>query len=113
MAVQPPLLQTGSLVHQDHSLHPVSTYTHLGAYTDVDADVANFKNYYSYEGSLSRPPCTEGVRWVVFRHALGATREDIDAIRSLQGTSGNARPTQELDGRLVHTTDVTPVGRAL
>jgi len=113
MAVQPPLQQTGSLHHQDRSLHPIDTYSHQDAYTDPDADVANFKNYYSYKGSLSRPPCTEGVKWVVFRHALGATREDIQAISSLQGTGGNARPVQELDGRLVHTTDVTPAGRAI
>lgn len=112
MAVQPPLTQTGKLLHQDHSKHPTDTYSRLSEYSKADADLPNYRNYYSYKGSLSRPPCTEGVKWVVFKHPLGASEEDIAAMTTLQGTGGNARPAQPLNERLVHSTDVSPVKRA-
>jgi carbonic anhydrase len=54
---------------------------------------------YRYSGSLTTPPCTEGVRWVVFPQPIAASPEQIEAIRSRMPV--NNRPVQALNGRLV------------
>jgi carbonic anhydrase len=55
------------------------------------------KDYYAYRGSLTRPPCTEGVRWYVLRTPVEIASEDIQRLASLIGP--NARPLQRLGGR--------------
>lgn len=57
------------------------------------------KHYYAYPGSLTRPPCTEGVRWYVLRDALEVDVGDLRRLAQLIGP--NARPLQPLDGRMV------------
>lgn len=54
---------------------------------------------YRYEGSLTTPPCTEGVRWHVAVNRVTASAAQIAAIHAIVGD--NARPTQPLHGRLL------------
>ncbi|EKX44650.1 hypothetical protein GUITHDRAFT_109427 [Guillardia theta CCMP2712] len=61
--------------------------------------VPNFKNYFQYTGSLTTPPCTEGVTWVVLKNPVDITAADLSAIQNLEGK--NSRPTQPLNGRVV------------
>merc|ERR1712134_234477 len=35
------------------------------------------KNYYTYDGSLTTPPCTEGIRWVVMQSTVTASNAQI------------------------------------
>lgn len=35
------------------------------------------KNYYTYDGSLTTPPCTEGIRWVVMQSTMSASNAQI------------------------------------
>jgi len=55
--------------------------------------------YLQYVGSLTTPPCTEGVVWIVLRQPVSASAEQIALFRKLVGM--NARPTQPVNGRLI------------
>ncbi len=54
----------------------------------------------SYAGSLTTPPCSEGVQWSVVRAPIELSAEQIAAFRKIY--HGNARPTQPLNDRPVH-----------
>jgi carbonic anhydrase len=58
------------------------------------------QRYYRYSGSLTSPPCTEGVRWVVMKSLLQASAEQIAAITAALG-GANSRSIQPLNGRSV------------
>lgn len=55
--------------------------------------------YYAYIGSLTTPPCSEGVRWQVLKQPVELSRGQIAAFRKLYPM--NARPVQPLNGRSV------------
>lgn len=55
--------------------------------------------YYSFEGSLTTPPCSEGVNWMVLKQPVDLTPAQIAAFRHAVGR--NARPLQALNGRTV------------
>ncbi|TXG70300.1 hypothetical protein EZV62_005235 [Acer yangbiense] len=61
------------------------------------------RKYYRYIGSLTVPPCTEGVVWTVVKKVRTVSREQVRILRETvhDGLKGNARPTQPLDGRPV------------
>ena len=55
------------------------------------------REYVSYQGSLTTPPCTEGVQWFVFQHPVEIPAEFVARFRQIMGD--NARPIQPLNGR--------------
>jgi carbonic anhydrase len=57
------------------------------------------RGYYTYMGSLTTPPCTEGVLWMVMRQPLQLTAQQIDVFARLYAM--NARPLQAGSGRLI------------
>lgn len=58
------------------------------------------KTYYSFTGSLTTPPCTQGLQWVVLEHPIMATAEQIFAIKKAVGEN-NARPIQPTNKRQI------------
>ena len=56
-------------------------------------------SYYAYAGSLTTPPCTEGVRWFVLSAPLEVSPEQLHEFAAL--FSENARPTQPLNDRTI------------
>lgn len=68
---------------------------------DLSGLLPSRTSHYSYPGSLTTPPCTEGVRWLVLADVQEAAREQIDQISALTGSRANNRPVQPLEGRTV------------
>lgn len=62
-------------------------------------------NYaYHYVGSLTTPPCSENVQWLVLRDMVSLTADQINAFSSRIGP--NNRPTQQLNDRAVKVDDL-------
>jgi carbonic anhydrase len=57
-------------------------------------------SYYRYSGSLTTPPCSEGVRWIVLKHPITASKEQIDAFMKVMHHHNN-RPIQATNGRVI------------
>lgn len=55
------------------------------------------KEYYKYTGSLTTPPCTEGVTWFLLKNTITLSSEQIDAISEVIGK--NNRPIQPTNNR--------------
>lgn len=57
------------------------------------------RSYYMYMGSLTAPPCTEGVTWFVLKTPVEISAEQINAFAALY--PHDVRPLQPLNGRVV------------
>lgn len=57
------------------------------------------KNYMRFMGSLTTPPCSEGVNWHMMKTPLSASRTQIAAFTNIYAM--NARPLQDENDRLV------------
>ena len=55
--------------------------------------------YFNYSGSLTTPPCTEGVHWMVLAAPTEASAEQIARFRALY--PNDARPVQPVNGRTI------------
>ena len=58
--------------------------------------------YYTYMGSLTTPPCSEDVLWMVFKQPVQVSQQQVSIFSRLY--SNNARPVQPSNGRLVKET---------
>lgn len=57
------------------------------------------KSYYSYAGSLTTPPCSEGVKWNVFVEPMTASKEQIETFTKIYQV--DARPIQPTNRRII------------
>ncbi|PQP01013.1 carbonate dehydratase [Massilia phosphatilytica] len=57
------------------------------------------RDYFTYMGSLTEPPCTEGVLWMVFKQPMQASPAQMALFSRLYPL--NARPVQPTAGRMV------------
>ncbi|WP_457625493.1 carbonic anhydrase [Persephonella sp.] len=62
------------------------------------------KKYYRYSGSLTTPPCSEGVRWIVMTAEMEMSKEQIEKFRKLMGGDTN-RPVQPINARMILVED--------
>ena len=58
------------------------------------------KDYYRFGGSLTTPPCTEGVVWLIMKTTMTVSQQQINAFKAVMGANNN-RPVQPLNGRMV------------
>ena len=59
------------------------------------------KDYYFYRGSLTTPPCTENVNWIIFKNPIVVSLEEVIKLRDNMPLR-NYRNEQPLNDRLVH-----------
>ncbi|MBT8363336.1 MAG: carbonic anhydrase family protein [Deltaproteobacteria bacterium] len=78
-------MQTGQEVH------------HENVQVDIDHILPQNKATYRYRGSLTTPPCSEGVGWFVYVEPIELSRDQIEAFRKI--FHGNNRPIQPLNDR--------------
>ncbi|WP_342323333.1 carbonic anhydrase family protein [Kosakonia sp. BYX6] len=76
------------------SSEPIQHRIDLAALLPVD------KSYWRFSGSLTTPPCSEGVTWLVMKHPLTISSEQLAQFTSVIHHNNN-RPLQPLHGRLV------------
>ena len=57
------------------------------------------RQYFTYMGSLTTPPCSEGVLWMVMKQPVPVSPEQIGIFARLYPM--NARPIQSASGRLI------------
>ena len=57
------------------------------------------KLYLRYNGSLTTPPCTEGVRWFLFQATSTVTAEEVKVF--IDRIGANARGPQPLNARMI------------
>ena len=58
--------------------------------------------YYTFQGSLTTPPCSEDVRWFVLKTPVKVAGSEITAFGKIYPM--NARPSQPLNGRTLEAT---------
>ena len=63
----------------------------------LDEAVQTFPSTYRYNGSLTTPPCSEGVKWIVLTTPVEMSESQIAAFKAI--IHGNNRPVQPLNGR--------------
>lgn len=66
---------------------------------DLNALLPENRAYYTYMGSLTTPPCTEDVLWMVFKQPMPVSAEQVAIFSRLY--RNNARPIQPSNNRLI------------
>lgn len=91
-----PTLET---IFWDGPAEPGKTKRLIDVKTDLTALLPQDGTYFRFMGSLTTPPCSEGVNWYEMRQPIEASYAQIQKFRELFPM--NARPLQPLNNRLV------------
>ncbi|KAM6578909.1 hypothetical protein CsatB_030746 [Cannabis sativa] len=89
---------------EGHLMHAVSNRTYQERFVGrVDPTLIKFgsRRYYKYVGSLTVPPCTQNVIWLVVREVRTVARGQVSLLHVAvnDGSDTNARPIQHTHGR--------------
>lgn len=74
-----------------------------GDIIDVNELLPQDRRYYQFMGSLTTPPCSEGVLWLVLKQPMTLSREQLRLFAQIFPM--NARPVQPLNGRVVRNAE--------
>ena len=104
LAVVAVLLDRGSahpLVQSVWNNLPLEKGDEVAARTPIDLNalLPAERSYFTYMGSLTTPPCSEGVLWMVLKTPMPLSSEQIGIFARLYPM--NARPIQAASGRLI------------
>jgi carbonic anhydrase len=71
------------------------------------ADVlTSTSSYFTYSGSLTTPPCSENVTWIVLAKPANVSQAQFQSFRRILGN--DFRPLQNLNGRVLRSTRDLP-----
>jgi len=73
---------------------------HLIDAKHLDALLPQERDYYRFNGSLTTPPCTEGVRWLVMKKPVSLSKEQIETFKKVMHHQNN-RPLQPTNARMI------------
>jgi len=74
----------------------------IGEFVDCAALLPANLSYFTYDGSLTTPPCYESVNWIVFNQPIEVSQEQMATFRSLLCyAKGTPCPCDELKGKMV------------
>nr|XP_019957170.1 PREDICTED: receptor-type tyrosine-protein phosphatase gamma-like [Paralichthys olivaceus] len=105
-AVDPIIQGLKGVVHHEKE-------TNLRSFVLRDLLPSSVDSYYRYTGSLTMPPCSKVVEWIIFSRPVYLshsqleafysifTTEQQDHVKSVEYLRNNFRPLQELDNRKV------------
>jgi len=115
LAVVGVLIQVGSPVN--HVIDKILRNAPLESGEEVDLEGSvnakavlprHTERYYNYSGSLTTPPCSEGVRWFVLKEPVFVSQEAIEHLHEVisefdnyGGFADNNRPVRPLNGRVI------------
>lgn len=104
LAVVAVLLDRGSahpLVQTVWNNLPLEKGQEQGARVQMDMNhlLPADRRYYTYMGSLTTPPCSEGVLWLVLQQPVPISNDQIGVFSKMYPM--NARPIQQASGRLI------------
>ncbi len=74
-----------------HALSPVVA---------VDDILPTNREHYRFNGSLTTPPCSEGVRWLIMKDSVMASKQQIEAFEEVLHEPNN-RPLQPINSRVI------------
>ncbi|UXN05658.1 carbonic anhydrase [Bartonella sp. HY761] len=72
----------------------------VGEEIDLDDMIPNTEHYYHFDGSLTTPPCSEGVTWIVLKDTKTIGKDQVEALAKILKHHNN-RPIQPLNDRKV------------
>jgi carbonic anhydrase len=90
-----------------------SLWEHLPAKAGTSEEVADMispagllpsdHGYWTYEGSLTTPPCSEGVRWFVLEQTISISQAQLQAFAKFYKI--DSRPLQDAHGRRIEANE--------
>lgn len=67
---------------------------------NVNSILPNNREYYRFNGSLTTPPCSEGVHWLVMKNSATASKQQIEDFMQVLHEPNN-RPLQAVNARTI------------
>lgn len=96
-----------NVFESERSHHIFDQIPKIGKHSFVKLDLASLipknRSRYVYDGSLTTPPSTENVTWLVFKNPVKISEKELDKFRKFY--TSNYRPIQKEHLRLVYDVD--------
>ncbi|WP_120945048.1 MULTISPECIES: carbonic anhydrase family protein [Helicobacter] len=75
----------------------LEAYAHKQVPSDLDLEtlLPPSISYYHFNGSLTTPPCTEGVAWFIIEETLSVSQEQLEELQKIMHYIKNRRPPQK------------------
>ncbi len=80
--------------------HAADEKVALEEFISATAILPKNRDYYRFNGSLTTPPCSEGVRWLVMKDPITASKAQINSFLEVMGHANN-RPIQPVNARVI------------